>query len=494
MKNKIKVIIAAATVTAIAGCAILLHSCTYAKLKRRSIYNISAQTDGKTLKGDMKFDFFNSGEEKNELYFCLYPNAFKNESNVSNTTPKEKIDAAYPDGFDSGEINILEVYCENKKCTYSLEEDEQILKVDTGKIKKNGEKSIRIVFDEKLPYYTGRFGAGNDSYNYGNWYPVLCPEVGGKTIKSTYCVNGDPFCSDVADYSVTLAAPAQMRIASTGKMISCDKSDPMNYIWQIKADNVRDFAFVMSESYNLCSEKTGNTVVYSYYFGDSEYGKAALTAAVNAIKCFSELFGEYPYETFSVAQADFYIGGMEYPNLVFINRDLYGEDTAEALEEVVVHETAHQWWYGVVGNDETSEAWLDEGLTEYSVALYLDEVYGRERYGMHISDNEGYCKVVFDIMEQSKGISDRRIDRRSRDFEHWLLYDAAVYDASAVMLDSFRSAAGKDTLIKGLKKYYADNAYRIADKDDFLSALTKAGGKNAEELILPWLNGTVYWG
>lgn len=494
MKNKLKVIIAAVTVAAIAGCAALMHSCTYARLKKRSEYAIFAKTDGKSLKGDMTLSFFNTGEEKNELYFCLYPNAFKSESNINNTTPKEKFDAAYPDGFDSGEIDILEVYCENKRCTYSLEENGQILKVDTGKIKKNGQASVRIEFEEKLPHTLGRFGWGNDSYNYGNWYPILCPETDGKTVKSVYCVNGDPFCSDIADYSVTLTAPAQMRIATTGKMISCDKSDPMNYSWQIKAENVRDFAFVMSESYSLCSEKVGKTVVYSYYFGESEYGKAALTAAVNAIKCFSELFGEYPYETFSVAQADFYIGGMEYPNLVFINRDLYGEDTSEALEEVVVHETAHQWWYGVVGNDETKEAWLDEGLTEYSVALYLEKVYGQERYGMHISDNEGYCKVVFGVMEESKGISDRRIDRKSSEFEHWLLYDAAVYDASAVMLDSFRSAAGKDVLINGLKKYCTDNAYKIADKEDFLRALSWAGGKNAEELILPWLNGTVYWG
>ena len=29
-----------------------------------------------------------------------------------------------------------------------------------------------------------------------------------------------------------------------------------------------------------------------------------------------------------------------------------------AYNEVVVHETAHQWWYGIVGNNETKEAIL----------------------------------------------------------------------------------------------------------------------------------------
>ena len=69
---------------------------------------------------------------------------------------------------------------------------------------------------------------------------------------------------------------------------------------------------------------------------------------------------------------------MEYPTLVMIDQSLYNEKDKFLLEYVIAHETAHQWWYSVIGNDEISEPWLDEALTEYSTVLYFEEKYGKE--------------------------------------------------------------------------------------------------------------------
>ena len=52
-------------------------------------------------------------------------------------------------------------------------------------------------------------------------------------------------------------------------------------------------------------------------------------------------------------------GGMEYPQIVFSNPDRY----------TVAHELAHQWWWGIVGNDEFAEPWLDESLATWSQYL-----------------------------------------------------------------------------------------------------------------------------
>ena len=97
-----------------------------------------------------------------------------------------------------------------------------------------------------------------------------------------------------------------------------------------------------------------------------------LKAGIDSIKTFNNLFGEYPYDTYSVIASDFYIGGMEYPTLVMIDQSLYNEKDKFLLEYVIAHETAHQWWYSVIGNDEISEPWLDEALTEYSTILYFE--------------------------------------------------------------------------------------------------------------------------
>lgn len=484
MKRNLKFAVALISVISIVSVAVAFHSCTYSKIRERNRYNITAETDGVQLTGELTLEINKSDDEN--LYFCLYPNAFKYEDNNTYSD----FDKAYPQGFDSGYVDISSVTCDGKKCEFSFEEKGEILKVETGK---EGKREITVSFSEKLPFSPARYGYGENTFNFGNWYPVLCPNIDGKTVKNTYTVNGDPFCSETADYSVKITLPAKMRIATTGKIISRDENNPFEYTWNIQAENVRDFAFTVSEKYKLLSEKIGNTVVYSYYYGEEKYGQKVLEYGVEAIECYSKLFGEYPYETFTLAQTDFYMGGMEYPNLVYINGELYGEEQLKSLEEVAVHETAHQWWYGIVGNDEKKESWLDEGLTQYSVVLFFEEKYGSERYGEYIKNCNGYCNLVMDMCERINGKCDRRIARASDEFENILLYDALVYDASSVMFDAIRGAVGRENIICGMKKYYEDCKFTLADSKKFFSSFSTATGKKAKELFLPWLNGEVYW-
>ena len=42
---------------------------------------------------------------------------------------------------------------------------------------------------------------------------------------------------------------------------------------------------------------------------------------------------------------------------------------------MTVHECGHQFWYGVVGNNEFEHAWLDEGLNTFSTARVMDETF-----------------------------------------------------------------------------------------------------------------------
>ena len=103
-------------------------------------------------------------------------------------------------------------------------------------------------------------------------------------------------------------------------------------------------------------------------------------AAKAALRAYNRRFGCYPYPTYSVVACDFYIGGMEYPNLVMIDQSLYHQERAETLEFVVAHETAHQWWYQMVGNDEVAEPWLDESLTNYLPPALLPDTQGPEAF------------------------------------------------------------------------------------------------------------------
>ena len=86
--------------------------------------------------------------------------------------------------------------------------------------------------------------------------------------------------------------------------------------------------------------------LFKYRFDDAQR-TALLAAAADALTVFGEKFGAYPYKTFSVVQTGFLQGGMEYPQLVIISDAL----VPEVYREAVIHATAHQWFYGLVGND-----------------------------------------------------------------------------------------------------------------------------------------------
>ena len=115
-------------------------------------------------------------------------------------------------------------------------------------------------------------------------------------------------------------------------------------------------------------------MVNAYTLMDASFGqKESLDAGVKAVKAFSDMIGPYPYPTLSVVQTDFFIGGMEYPNIVLIDQSMYDESEAGMLEYVIVHEVGHQWFYGVVGNDQVMEPWLDENADgiPHTVLLWI---------------------------------------------------------------------------------------------------------------------------
>ena len=491
LKNKI---LAVLIVVVLIISAVFVSTITKKKQENNEYY-ISATIENEFLKGELLLNYVNKNEYTiNELYFNLYTNAFKSEENVLNVAISDRINEAYPNGFDEGYITINNVIFNNKNVEYTLEENEQILKINTGQIKENEKVTIEISFEEKLPDSPMRYGYGENTFNFGNWYPILCPFEDGKPIITTYVANGDPFYSECADYYVTICASPEFRIATSGKILSKNTQNPMETKWQIEGKNIRDFAFVISKYFNLKSIKVGNTLIYSYYLENDDAGQMALQYAKDAITCYNAMFGEYPYETYSVVSCDFYIGGMEYPNLVYIDKSLYNDIFYEALEEVVVHETAHQWWYGIIGNNELKEAWIDEGLTQYSVALYLEKMYGEERYNLFLKENEAYCKTVFEIVKDVVGNVNKKIDRPTKEFEHWLLYDALTYDVSALMLDNLRKSIGNESFFNGLKGYYETNKFKTVNKNKFLKDFSNFSKSDINAYLEPWLMGSVYWG
>ncbi len=311
-----------------------------------------------------------------KIYFHIYPNAFSKKEFAP--FEKDEMNQAYPNGFNEGYIDIKNVLNNNNKLEYEIKgEKNDLLEVKIGRQLKPGEKiSIDMKFNVKIPNSEGRFGYGENTINITNWFPIACVhDDRGWNLKSYEAV-GDPFYSDTSNFYVKLLIPRKYKVGCTGNIIS-EKSDSEKVFYEIQAKKVRDFAFILSDKFKIKKDTYKGVNINTYNLNE-KLSTEVTKIAKDSISIFSNLFGEYPYDTYSVIASDFYIGGMEYPTLVMIDQSLYNEKDKFLLEYVIAHETAHQWWYSVIGNDEISEPWLDEALTEYSTVLYFEEKYGKE--------------------------------------------------------------------------------------------------------------------
>jgi len=140
---------------------------------------------------------------------------------------------------------------------------------------------------------------------------------------------------------------------------------------------------------------------------------------------------------------------MEYPNLVMISSSIENEDDCK---NVIVHETAHQWWYAIVGNDEYNYPWLDEALTEFSTILFYDNTdgYNLNHKDMIDASKENYSLFIT-VYEDVLGKIDtsmRAIDQYSTEPE----YTYCTYVKGILMFESLYQLVGKDKFLKSLKE------------------------------------------
>ncbi|MGI6605001.1 MAG: M1 family metallopeptidase [bacterium] len=426
---------------------------------------LSLEPEIATLHGVSRVAYTNNEDVSlGELYFHLYPNA-------------EIFSAA---AERPGRLTVQGVRLDERPLSFSTAGT--LLKIPLPVNLAPGEKAaLELTWDLVIPDYPGRLGEKDGVISLGNWYPILAVYDEEGWHLDPYIERGDPFYSDVGCYRVRLRLPDAYRAAATGNLRSArDLPGPSKEMaWE--SGIVRDFALALSPHYRTLTDKTGPVLVQSYFPADKkEGGRVALNAGCAALEFFSQTFGPYPYDQFTLAATGFYQGGMEYPNIVFLSQQFYGPEDAETLEYVAVHETAHQWWYGVVGNNQVVEAWLDEGLTEFSTLLF----YEKERGG-----GRGQTSAVLSLYEayrQANG--DGAILQRLDEFPSELAYNALVYGKGCMLFLALREKLGEDVLLKVLREYYQRYAYRTATTADFIRVAQEVSSLELAGFFQHWLH------
>ncbi len=315
------------------------------------------------------------------------------------------------------------------------------------------------------------FGYTSRQTNLVDWYAFFPPyqsEVGWVIHGAWYY--GEHQVYEDGDFDVEIQvtnAPPGATIAAS----ALPEKDGDRLHYRLEAE--RSFAWTIGPEYQVFSQTVGTVTVLSYAFPyDIKAGEAALRDTAAALELYARLFGPYPHASLSVVEADFR-DGMEYDGLFYLSYgfyNLYDGTPTGYLTAIAAHETAHQWWFGLVGNDQLKEPWLDEALCTYSERLFYENVYP------NLLDWWWAVRINF---YQPHGL----INQPVNDYGGYEPYRNAVYLHGAQFFEDLRKKIGDTAFFAFLKDYASRYAQRQASAKDFFAVLSEHTQVDISDLL-----------
>lgn len=327
------------------------------------------------LDGNIEIVYYNnSPDELNYIYMHLWPNGYKNNQTAFAKQMQEngELDFYYSQAKDRGYIDNIAFKVDDESTTHEVTENIDVVKVKLVKPLKSGQSvTLSTPFRVKLPKVFSRLGHKEQDYFITQWYPK--PAV--------YDVNGwnpmpylnmGEFYSEFGSFEVNVTLPENYTIVATGECQNEDElssfkksvkdtlpvSSKTTKTVKFTAKDVHDFAWFASKRWGYVTKKLdveGREVLARVVAARPNVSD--LEHIETAVSYYSEHVGAYPYSHVTVVHGELKAGGgMEYPMITlcdFMN------------EEVIVHEVGHNWFYGILANNERRYPWMDESINSY---------------------------------------------------------------------------------------------------------------------------------
>lgn len=449
---------------------------SFNKQSDRTLYymNISFDEKEKKLHGYEVVKYKNKYKTKlNNIVFHLYPDSY-NTASTSPVIGQSNTNKLTPEQI--GDIEITSVKANNKKLQFT--QDNQILKISLNNpLPYDKDTDIIIDFSLKIPNGTNRLGYQEDQYSITNWYPILAKYDENKNTwdETPFYPIGESNYSDCSDYKIDINVPKDMVVVSTGIKTS-DKIEKDIKTVSFAEENVRDFVFFMSRKYKMESKEIDGIKVNSYYLNYASSAKRMLNLACEALEFYNNTFGKYPYKEFDIVESFLSGGAMEYPTIIQMGTYPYLNENFDPqkpvfLDEGVVHETGHQWWYSTVGNNEFAEPILDESFTAYSTALFFEKKYGE------------YNKLGVKSAFLSRKYPNALPIYRATDKLNWSNWAVTVYKLGPIALEDLRQHVGEEKFLEIFREYYDRYKLKNATFKDFLQIVEEKCGAETRKYI-----------
>jgi hypothetical protein len=439
---------------------------------------VTVNIEEKTLTGILKVKATNNtGKSQDKIYFHVYPNQFREGVDLLGGFWRQIIDV----NSEPGSMAITEVQVNGIKGNFEIKDT--VLEIPLDKWKKGEAINLQLNFTMKVPKNNGRFAYDDNALWLGNWIPIQAVYDERGWVTDPYHSIGDPFYSQVGKYTVKVSVPGNYKIATTGKEEEAVKEQDGSLSYTTSIEDVRDFAMViMNESYQKLSDQVGETTVNTWYLASDseEAAKQNHEAGKKSLAYFSKVYGHYPFPEYDIVRTGMFTA-MEYPGLIFLPKNILESNETEIGS--VVHETAHQWWYSMVGNDEVKEPWLDEALATYTTTRFMLEEY--PEYGAAQLEMRKHMAEGTERFEKQDLFIGSPVDK----FTNIGSYSQLVYQKGALMLENLEKEIGKEKMDELLKNYYKEYQYGVATSSDFISVFSEELGPEAKEYFESWLIG-----
>jgi aminopeptidase N len=271
--------------------------------------------------------------------------------------------------------------------------------------------------------------------------------------------------------SKKIGTPAQQVIAPDGT----------NKTWRFHAENVHDFAFTADPTYRIGETEWKGIRCIALAREENAAGwQDAADFTAKVIQTYSEDFGMYIYPKIIVADAK---DGMEYPMLTLDG------GISPGYKGLLAHEVGHNWFFGMIGTNETYRAYLDEGFTQFLTAWALEKIEGKydpENPKLESRFTEVYHGYITAAAKGYDGFLNTHSDHFHGALGHGGGY-GQVYYKTAVMLYNLQYVLGESLFLKAMQHYF--NSWKIAHPypDDFRKAITDVAKTDLTWFFDQWL-------
>ena len=318
------------------------------------------------------------------------------------------------------------------------------------------------------------FGYDNNMINLVEWYPMIVPYAGGWILHDPVGF-GEHLVYDSSDIEVNL------KVIGNGVVVAASALPEPNGDWsRYRIYGARTFALSASDEFLVKESAVGSNVIRVYYFvGYDGAAEGALNAAVASIGLFQAKFAPYPYTSLSIIENDMH-DGQEYDGLVFLSSDFFGQYGGTSKSNLVtigVHEIAHQWWFGLVGNDQALEPWLDEAMSVYSERLFYEFTSPKNvswwwQFRVDYFGPSGY------------------VDTNIYNGAAFRPYTNAVYLNGAHFIEDLRTRMGDDNFFRFLKDYASRYSRSRATTYDFFATARQHTQGDLSDLMQSYFSGS----